>query len=106
MEDPDLDILAPQTGGKKKWYTQKLDARIYKELYDPKDMSLVAFAPRTLIEGLIAHGILRPGDVPVLVATLAEQCKTDIQAKCRVLESLYNQERIRDIRKLVQGELS
>ena len=67
-------------------------------------MTHIAFAPRCLIEGLIAHGILRPGDVQALVAILNETSKS-LAAKCRVLESLYNEERIRNVQKCVLSQL-
>lgn len=101
--DEDLNILS--TSKKRKYFVEKLTPESYDKQYGEPEMSRIAFAPRCLIEGLMAHGILRPGDVPALVETLNQQA-SHIGTKCRILESLYNEERIRDVRKCVGGKLA
>jgi RNA-dependent RNA polymerase len=74
-------------------------------MYGLPDLSAVRFSTRTLIEGLIAHGKLRPGDVNTLLHALRENAV--VQAfQDRILESLYSEERIRNVSAIVRGEWS
>jgi RNA-dependent RNA polymerase len=99
-EDPQVKLLAK---GAPRWDIRKLDAEAYHHMYGMPDLTGVPFAIRTLIEGLVAHGILRPGDTAVLWEELKRNAVADT-FKCRILESLYNEERIRDVKKIVPGE--
>jgi RNA-dependent RNA polymerase len=98
-EDPQTKLLAV---GAPRFDIRQLDTEAYERMYSMPDLSGIDFAPRSLIEGLIAHGILRPGDTAILVEELKRHAVADA-FKCRILESLYNVERIRNIRKIVPG---
>lgn len=100
-EDPQMNLVAQ---GNRRWAIEKLDMKAFTRLYRLPDLSGIPFAPRTLIEGLIAHGILRPGDTPALVEELRRHAVV-VSFQCRILESLYNEEKIRDIRKIIPGQL-
>jgi RNA-dependent RNA polymerase len=66
-------------------------------------MEGIPFATRSLIEGLIAHAILQPGQVVALWDAL--QTYAAVPAfKNRILESIYQEERIRDPHALVRGD--
>lgn len=95
--DPDLDLLAAD---RPRWNIRKLDVGQYGQLYGVPNLRDVPFATRTLMEGLIAHGIIKPGDIPSLRQALRRHAADDAGAN-RVLESFYNEERIRDIARLV-----
>lgn len=97
-----MDLLVR---GEPRWEIRKLDADNYAKLYGLPDLSAVRFSTRTLIEGLIAHGKLRPGDVTLLLHALRENAV--VQAfQDRILESLYSEERIRNVSAIVRGESS
>ncbi|WVQ80184.1 hypothetical protein IAT38_002289 [Cryptococcus sp. DSM 104549] len=72
----------------------------YKQQYTLPDLSRVPFSTRTLIEGLVSHGILKPVDVVELVSSLKRVAVVPA-FQDRILEALYNQERIRDVKALV-----
>lgn len=99
-EDPQTKLLAK---GAPRWDIRQLDSEAYDRMYSMPDLSGIDFAPRSLIEGLIAHGILRPGDTAILVEELKRHAVADT-FKCRILESLYNEERIKNIRAIVPGQ--
>ena len=96
-----MDLLATRNP---KWDIQKLDKVSYEKLYGVPDLSKIRFPTRTLIEGLIAHGILKPGDVPGLLQALSLHAIVEA-FQDRILESLYNEERIRNVQAVVRGEL-
>ena len=98
--DPEMDLLSTRDP---QWHIQKLDGQSYEELYGAPDLGDVRFSTRTLIEGLIAHGILKPGEVSTLLQTLKIHAVV-VAFQDRILESLYNEERIRNIQSLVRGE--
>ena len=98
--DPEMDLLSTRDPH---WHIQKLDGESYEKLYGAPDLRDVRFSSRTLIEGLIAHGILKPGEVPALLQALRNHAVVSA-FQDRVLESLYNEERIRNIQSLVRGE--
>ncbi|GFZ50894.1 hypothetical protein JCM24511_08652 [Saitozyma sp. JCM 24511] len=98
--EPNMDLLVR---GEPRWDIRKLDADNYAKLYGLPDLSAVRFSTRTLIEGLIAHGKLRPGDVTLLLHALRENAV--VQAfQDRILESLYSEERIRNVSAIVRGK--
>ena len=99
-QDPEMDLLAQN---RPLWDIQKLDAAGFQRHYGTPKLDDVRFSTRTLIEGLIAFGILRPGDVPTLLPALAEHAVAPA-FQDRLLESLYNEERIRNVRALISSE--
>jgi len=81
-----------------------LDGESYNHLYGVPDMRQIPFATRSLIEGLIAHGILQPGQV--VETWRALQHNATVPAfQHRLLESLYQEERVRTPTRLIAGEL-
>lgn len=100
-DDNQTKLLA---SGAPRFDIRYLDTEAYNRVYGMPDryLSGVNFAMRTLIEGLIAHGILRPGDTPPLLDELRKHAVAD-NFKCRILESLYNEERIKNVRKIIPG---
>ncbi|KAL1413347.1 hypothetical protein Q8F55_001106 [Vanrija albida] len=69
------------------------------------DLSRVDFTTRTLVEGLLGHGILLPSDTAALLGALRKA--TPAQPFWhRILESLFIEERIRDPAAAVQGRAS
>lgn len=97
-DDPELRLL----GGSRRPKLRVLDQQSYRRLYDVPNMEAIPFATRALIEGLIAHAILQPGQVVALWAAL--QTFAAVPAfKNRILESIYQEERIRDPQALVRG---
>lgn len=67
------------------------------------DLSDLDFEMRTVAEGLLGTGILRPMDWPVLHDVLASLSNTSSHdVKLRVLESLFIEERIHDIKATVR----
>jgi len=89
--------------GDSHWSVRKLEPAENARMHDPPDMSKVDFSARVLIEGLIAHGIVRPGDVKVLLDSLAIHAVVPA-FRDRILESLYNVERVRNVAAIVRGE--
>ncbi len=89
--------------GKPIWDIQKLDAQSYQKLYGAPKLDDVRFSTRTLIEGLIAHGILKPGDLPGLFQALKTHAPVPA-FQDRILESLYKEEMIRNVQGVVRGE--
>jgi RNA-dependent RNA polymerase len=83
---PDLDIIS------KVPYPATVQPTSYEDWYAPDLMGL-DFELRTLIEGLIGTGILRPMDWPRLLEAL-ETATQSRDVMLRVLESLFCEERI------------
>jgi len=80
-----------------------LNGDSYSQLYGVPDMRQIPFATRSLIEGLIAHGILQPGQVVEIWAAL--QLHATVPAfQHRLLESLYQEERVRNPTRLIAGQ--
>ncbi|ORY35716.1 RNA dependent RNA polymerase-domain-containing protein [Naematelia encephala] len=96
-DDPEMDLLSHK---KHRWSTRKLTSAEYLAMYGTPDLSKVLFSSRTLIEGLIGHGILKPGDVPQLLAVLPRST----EFADRILESLYNEERVREVEKVIRAK--
>jgi hypothetical protein len=69
-----------------------------------KDLqSLTSFSIRFLVEGLVTHGIVMPSEVPELISIMNRACPT-LALKERVLTALFNEERVRHLARLVEGE--
>ncbi|WVQ95053.1 hypothetical protein IAU59_002145 [Kwoniella sp. CBS 9459] len=102
--DPELDLMS-HIKQNAKWDVVKVDKENYQDLYGAPDLSRIRFSARTLIEGLIAHGIVRPGDTGALLAALQKNAVSPI-FQDRILETLYNQERIRNVAVVVQKTAS
>jgi RNA-dependent RNA polymerase len=66
-------------------------------------MTKIDFASRVLMEGLIAHGIIKPADVPVLWEALKVHAVVPAFRQ-RILESLYSSDRIRNVASVVRSE--
>lgn len=98
-DEPEMDLL----GANRRLQVELLTTASYKKLYDVPDMSSIRFSARALIEGLIAHGILQPGQVLDLWDELKSVAIVPA-FQDRILENMYTEERIRDPRKVVRGE--
>ena len=99
-EDPDLELLSDR---RPTWTIRRLDEITRQSMYGLPDLSGIRFSTRTLVEGLIAHGILRPGDVRACAQALQQNAIVPA-FQDRILESFYNEERIRNVAGLVQSE--
>lgn len=99
-DDPQMTLLAPSRAPK--WEVVNLDGAHFSKMYrTPRAIQEVRFPTRTLIEGLVAHGILRPGDIPDLMVAL--QRVAPVPAfQDRILESFFRDERIRDVQRMVR----
>jgi RNA-dependent RNA polymerase len=101
-DDPQMTLLAP--GKAPKSEVVNLDGEGFGKMYGmPKEIKAVRFETRTLIEGLVAHGILRPGDIPALLNSLSRHAVVPA-FQDRILESFFKEERIKDVQRLVPGE--
>lgn len=98
--EPEMDLLA--TG--RLLRVKVLDAELYAKLYNAPGLDNIRFSTRALIEGLIAHGILQPGQVLELWQEL-QRVAVAPGFQERILESLYTEERIRNPKKIIEGEL-
>ena len=96
-----MHLLSPQKRDHER--TSRLDPTRFERSYRCPDMSSIRFSTRCLIEGLIAHGILRPGDVPILQSALNMHAVAPA-FQDRLLESLYNFERIRNVGYIIQSK--
>lgn len=86
-----------------KWDVINLNGQGFAEMYGmPEEIKNVRFQTRTLIEGLVAHGILRPGDIPQLLISLRRHAVVPA-FQDRILENLFKEERIRDVQSLIPG---
>ena len=101
-EDPHMDLLAE---GARRWSVTKLDNNTYSRMCEPPRFENTRFSTRALVEGLIAHGILRPSEVPKLLQALAAVAVVPA-FQDRILESLFNEERIRNITNMIRGDMS
>ncbi|OCF31540.1 RNA-dependent RNA polymerase 1 [Kwoniella heveanensis BCC8398] len=102
--DPELDLIS-NISQAARWEVVKVDNAKFQELYGVPNLSQIRFSERTLIEGLIAHGILRPADIAPLLVALQQHAVAPI-FQDRILETLYNQERIRNVAVVVQKTAS
>lgn len=95
-----MDLLALRPPD---WAVHRLDTQGYKRLYDAPNLDGVRFGTRALIEGLLAHGILKPADSPALLRALGQHAIVPAFQE-RLLESLYNEERIHNVELIVRGK--
>lgn len=100
-EDPQLELLAKEG---RQWRVKKLDKESYDRLYGAVDLSSIPFGTRTLLEGLIGHGILKPGDAGRLMNAIQGYSASPKYHE-KMLESLYGEERIRNIEAIVRSGL-
>jgi hypothetical protein len=101
-EDLQVRLLAERVP---RWELENPDSASQRRMYDPPDLSRVRFRIRTLIEGLIGLGTLKPGDVPELLVALRQHAMVPAFQE-RLLESLFmlKEDRIRNVRRLVAGQ--
>ncbi|BEJ14161.1 hypothetical protein CspHIS471_0313350 [Cutaneotrichosporon sp. HIS471] len=96
---PDLHIVS------KAPYPTTVEPNSFDEWNSP-DLSDLDFEVRTLAEGLIGTGILRPQDWPNLLKALdTATLPYSRDVKLRVLESLFTEERIYDIKTTLRRRL-
>lgn len=98
-EDGQIDILALQ---RPRWKEENLHQQDNKRLFVKPDLSKIRFGTRVLIEGLIGLGTLKPGEVPDLLRALQEHARVPAFQE-RLLESLFGEERIRNVASIVAG---
>lgn len=103
-EDPQINLMARAPP---RWEFVKLDGTQQAQMFNPPDLSNVRFRTRTLIEGLIALGILKPGDVPDLLKALRRHAVAPAFQE-RLLEDLFKlkEDRIRNVERMVAGQLT
>lgn len=100
-EDPQVNLMAIS---RPRWETISPSAEMIRQMYTAPDLSKVRFGTRLLVEGLIGLGTLKPGDVVVLLVALRIHAMVPAMQE-RILESLFGEERIRDVKRIVAGEL-
>lgn len=102
-DDPMMTLLS---SARPKWDVINLDGPKFAQMYGVSKDTFkdVRFQTRTLIEGLIAHGILKPGDIPALLTSLKRHAVVPA-FQDRILESFFKEERIKDVQRLVPGQL-
>lgn len=71
-------------------------------LWAVPDLSDMNFQRRTLVEGLLGNGIVRPSDLPALLEALKQDAPAEAFS-LRVLESLFTEDRIREPKAAVIG---
>ncbi|WVW85521.1 hypothetical protein I302_107559 [Kwoniella bestiolae CBS 10118] len=99
--DPEMNLMSNMNASAR-WRVEKLDSEAVKRLYAPPNLSKIRFSARTLIEGLIAHNILRPADIGSLLVAL-QQVAIVSTFQDKILESMYSrQERIRNVAVVVE----
>ncbi|AFR96691.2 RNA-dependent RNA polymerase 1 [Cryptococcus neoformans C23] len=97
--DPEMDLMS-LTSERARWTVRVLTGEDFKRVYAPPDLSAIPFSTRTLLEGLIGHGIMAPGDTAELIAML-RKVSSSTAFHDRILEALFSQQRIRDIKHLI-----
>nr|XP_019011562.1 RNA-dependent RNA polymerase 1 [Kwoniella pini CBS 10737]OCF50343.1 RNA-dependent RNA polymerase 1 [Kwoniella pini CBS 10737] len=103
--DPDMNIMA-NTGNSTRWSVDILSKDASDSIYGQPNLDDIRFSARTLMEGLIAHGLVRPIDLKPLWTALHEVAVVPA-FQDRVLESMYSwQERIRDVTVVVRKTAS
>jgi RNA-dependent RNA polymerase len=102
QDDPQMNILSKNR--LPMWDVVQLSAEQVRQFYTmPKEIKSVRFSTRTLIEGLVAYGILRPGNVLDLLKALAKHAVVPA-FQDRILESFFKEDRIKDVTRLVPGK--
>jgi RNA-dependent RNA polymerase len=102
-EDPQIDIMARRP---QKWEFVNLTPPEQAQMYGVPDLTNIRFRTRTLIEGLIGLGTIKPGDVPALLRAVQRQGMVPAFQE-RLLESMFmmKEDRIADIEKFAAGQL-
>jgi RNA-dependent RNA polymerase len=103
QEDPQIDLIARV---RPHWKKEDVTPAMLHQMYSLPDLSKIRFRTRTLIEGLIGLGTLKPGEVPELMRALQQHAIAPAFQE-RLLESLFmlKEDRIRDVNKVVAGQL-
>ncbi|KAK4685416.1 RNA-dependent RNA polymerase, partial [Tremellales sp. Uapishka_1] len=103
LDDPQLDLLSAKSAA---WEVRLLNSTIKQAAaFKMPDISTLPFSTRALIEGLVAGGIISPGDVNELRDALrANAVVPAFQDK--ILGSLFTEERVRSIPSLVSAKAS
>jgi RNA-dependent RNA polymerase len=98
-EDPQINLIAR---GPRQWKLIKLEPEQQGVMFNPPDLSKVRFRTRTLIEGLIGLGTLKPGDVPDLLKALQQHAVAPAFQE-KLLESMFmlKEDRVRDVARMV-----
>ncbi|EIW68226.1 hypothetical protein TREMEDRAFT_74213 [Tremella mesenterica DSM 1558] len=99
QDEPDMELVSRREN---KPITHTLDARDYADQYTAPKLDHIRFSTRTLVEGLIAHAILRPVDVSRLASAL-NQLHASSALQDRLVESLFKEGRIRNVESLVRA---
>lgn len=99
-----MDVLA---SAGKRWHLKILDvsSEEYRRLYGTVDLAKYQFGVRTLLEGLIGHGILRPGHTDRLMAAVASHTEVPAYQE-EILKRLFAEDRIRNVEAIVRSQLS
>jgi hypothetical protein len=100
--EPEMNLMS---NSGKQWRIQKLSSGEFYKQYGSVALDSIDFSARTLIEGLIAHGIVKPGDLNLLTKSLAKHAVAPI-FRDRLLENLYNEERIQNIELCIASKLA
>lgn len=100
--DPEMDLMS-LTSERARWTVRVLTGEDFKRVYTPPDLSEIPFSSRTLLEGLIGHGIMAPGDTAELIAML-QKVSSSTAFHDRILEALFSQQKIRDIKHLIPSK--
>lgn len=100
-EDPQINLMAIS---RPQWETVSPSGAMIHQMYTAPDLSSIRFGTRVLIEGLIGLGTLKPGDVNELLTALRTHARVPAMQE-RILESLFGEERIRNVKNIVAGEL-
>ncbi|KAK4684115.1 RNA-dependent RNA polymerase, partial [Tremellales sp. Uapishka_1] len=95
-----LDLLAHDTSRKK---IQVVAPEAILPTGRPQAIleAIPQFPIRYLVEGLVTHGIVIPSELGILIAALTRHCPA-VDLKGRVLRALYNEERVKNMDRLVQ----
>ncbi|BEJ13713.1 hypothetical protein CspHIS471_0308870 [Cutaneotrichosporon sp. HIS471] len=64
-------------------------------------LSKRSFEVRYLVEGLVSYGLVVPSEIPELLKELDVICRNNRDLKVRVLTSLFNEERIHNLKAIV-----
>jgi len=102
-EDPQINLMARTAPH---WELVNLNPTQQGQMFNPPDLSGIRFRTRALIEGLIALGTLKPGDVPDLLKALQQHAIVPAFQE-RLLEDLLKlkEDRIRNVATIVAGQL-
>ncbi|ODO01343.1 hypothetical protein I350_06162 [Cryptococcus amylolentus CBS 6273] len=99
LADPEMDLMSLSSENAR-WSVRILGDHEFQQLYTPPDLSRLPFSTRTLLEGLIGYGVLPPVDTPNMIETL-RKASPATPFHNRILEALFNQDRISDVKALI-----